>query len=120
MYFANKQITIEVTNKCAAKCIMCPRDKMIQPLEVMSQSLYEKIVIDAFKMGVEMINLCGYGDVFLDRGVMEKIKFTKNLKPDSKIYISTTANAMGSRYFDDVTKYVDILKLSIWNNSRSL
>ena len=42
---------------------MCPRDKMIQPLEVMSQNLYEKIVIDAFKMGIEMIDLCGYGDV---------------------------------------------------------
>ena len=44
MYYKNKQITIEVTNKCAAKCIMCPREKMIQPLEVMSQELYEKIM----------------------------------------------------------------------------
>ena len=117
MYFENKQITIEVTNKCAAKCIMCPRDKMIQPLEVMNQNLYEKIVIDSFKMGVEMINLCGYGDVFLDRGLIEKLKFTKNLKPDCKIYVSTTANAMVPRYFDDVTKYVDILKLSIYGTT---
>ena len=54
MYFENKEITIEVTNKCAAKCIMCPRDKMIQPLEVMSQSLYEKIEEIVARIGFGM------------------------------------------------------------------
>ena len=106
MYFKNKEVTIEVTNKCAAKCVMCPRDKMIQSLEVMSQNLYEKIVIDAFKTGIETINLCGYGDVFLDRGLIEKLKFTKNLKPDCKIYISTTANVMVPRYFKALTESI--------------
>jgi MoaA/NifB/PqqE/SkfB family radical SAM enzyme len=42
MYFKNKAITIETTNRCGAKCVMCPREKMIQPLEVMSDKLYGK------------------------------------------------------------------------------
>ena len=117
MYFKNKEITIEVTNKCGAKCIMCPREKMIQPLEVMNQELYEKIVKDAFKEGVEIIDLCGYGDVFLDRGLMEKLKFTKKIKPNCKTYISTTGNAMISRYHEDILKYVDILKFSIYGTT---
>ena len=117
MYYKNKQITIEVTNKCAAKCIMCPREKMIQPLEVMTQELYEKIIKDAFNEGVEIIDYCGYGDVFLDRGLMEKIKFTKKIKPDCKTYISTTGNAMISRYHEDILKYVDILKFSIYGTT---
>jgi len=117
MYFKNKEITIEVTNKCGAKCIMCPREKMIQPLEVMKQELYEKIVKDAFKEGVEIIDLCGYGDVFLDRGLMEKLKFTKKIKPNCKTYISTTGNAMISRYHEDILKYVDILKFSIYGTT---
>ena len=117
MYFKNKEITIEVTNKCGAKCVMCPREKMIQPLEVMNQELYEKIVKDAFNEGVEIIDLCGYGDVFLDRGLMEKLKFTKKIKPNCKTYISTTGNAMISRYHEDILKYVDILKFSIYGTT---
>ena len=117
MYFKNKEITIEVTNKCGAKCIMCPREKMIQPLEMMNQELYEKIVKDAFNEGVEIIDLCGYGDVFLDRGLMEKLKFTKKIKPNCKTYISTTGNAMISRYHEDILKYVDILKFSIYGTT---
>jgi len=117
MYFKNKEITIEVTNKCGAKCTMCPREKMIQPLEVMNQELYEKIVKDAFKEGVEIIDLCGYGDVFLDRGLMEKLKFTKKIKPNCKTYVSTTGNTMISRYHEDILKYLDILKFSIYGTT---
>ncbi len=86
MYYKNKQISIEVTNKCAAKCIMCPREKMIQPLETMSQEVYEKIISDAIiNEGIELIDITGYGDAFLDRGLFEKVKFSKKLKPDLKI-----------------------------------
>ena len=113
MYFQNKEITIEVTNRCGAKCIMCPREKMIQKLDVMSFEIYKKIVIDAFNIGVNLIDLCGYGDVFLDKGLFEKIKFTKEINPKSKVYISTTGNAMLEKYHEDIIKYVDILKFSI-------
>ena len=43
MYYKNKAITIEITNRCAAKCVMCPREKMIQPLEVMSEKLLKDL-----------------------------------------------------------------------------
>ena len=114
MYYNNKQISIEVTNRCAAKCVMCPREKMIQPLETMSQEVYEKIVVDAVKEGMEFIDITGYGDAFLDRGLFDKIKFTKELKPDMKIYLCTTGNAMLPKYFENIRKYVDIIKFSIY------
>lgn len=120
MYFKNKAITIEITNRCGAKCVMCPREKMIQPLEVMSDKLYEKIVRDAFKENIRVIDLCGYGDVFLDKGVIEKVKFTKELKPDSVIYTSTTGNAMGPKFFDGVVKYIDIVKYSIYGTTKEV
>lgn len=120
MYFPNKEITIEVTNKCAAKCIMCPREKMIQKLDVMSFDLYKKIVIDAFNLGVDVIDLCGYGDVFLDKGLIEKLKFTKEINSKSKIYISTTGNAMTPKYHDDILRYVDILKFSIYGTTKAV
>ena len=117
MYYQNKQISIEVTNKCAAKCVMCPREKMIQLLDTMSQEVYEKIVTDAVNEGIELIDILGYGDAFLDRGLFEKIKFTKKLKPDMKIYLCTTGNAMIPKYFEDILKYVDIMKFSIYGVS---
>ena len=33
-YFQNKEITIEVTNGCGAKCVMCPRELLTQKLDV--------------------------------------------------------------------------------------
>jgi radical SAM protein with 4Fe4S-binding SPASM domain len=120
MYFENKEITIEVTNRCGAKCIMCPREKMVQKLDVMSFDLYKKIVVDAFNCGVNLIDLCGYGDVFLDKGLFKKIKFTKEINSNCKIYISTTGNAMIDKYYEDILDYVDILKFSIYGFSKKV
>ncbi|MGE5466072.1 MAG: radical SAM/SPASM domain-containing protein [Ignavibacteria bacterium] len=119
-YFDNTEITIEVTNKCAAKCVMCPREKMKNDLEVMPQALFEKIVTEAFDLGVELLDLCGYGDVFLDRGLFDKISFAKKLKPDCKVFISTTGNAMIPRYHEKIAELVDILKFSIYASSPGL
>lgn len=119
-YFPNNEITIEVTNRCAAKCVMCPREKMIQKLDVMNFDLYKKIVSDAFNSGVNLIDLCGYGDVFLDRGLVEKIKWTKDTNPKSKVYVSTTGNAMIKKYHQDIISYVDILKFSIYGISKEI
>ena len=120
MYYKNKSITIETTNRCSAKCVMCPREKMIQPLEVMSQNLFEKIVRDAFKENIKTIDLCGYGDVLLDKGLIEKIKFAKELNPNCSIYVSTTGNAMHQKFFDAIVKYVDIVKYSIYALTKEL
>ncbi len=120
MYYKNKSITIETTNRCAAKCVMCPREKMIQPLEVMSQSLFEKVIRDAYKENIKTIGLCGYGDVFLDKGVIDKIKFAKELNPDFSIYVSTTGNAMHPKLFDAIVKYVDIVKYSIYGLTKEV
>jgi hypothetical protein len=118
MYFENKEITIETTNKCAAKCIMCPREKLTQALDVMSLELYQKIVTDAFNEGVKIIDLCGYGDVFLDKTILEKMKWTKKVNPESIIYISTTGNAMLPKYHEYILEYGDILKFSIYGNTK--
>ena len=120
MYFPNKEITIEVTNRCGAKCVMCPREKMTQNLEVMPFEVYKKTVEDAFDCGVKLIDLCGYGDVFLDKNLFEKIKYTKKINPECEVYISTTGNAMIEKYHDQILEYVDILKLSIYGVTKEV
>ena len=117
-YFDNKEITIEITNKCGASCVMCPRELMTTNYKTMSNELFEKIVVDAFNSGVELLDLCGYGDVFLDRDLFKKIKFAKSIKKDCKVFISSTGNALLEKYHDDILEYVDILKLSIYGYSK--
>ncbi len=119
-YYDNKAITIEVTNKCSAACIMCPREKMIQSLEAMSFDVWKKLIDDCSTLGIEMLDLCGYGDVFLDRGLFEKIEYAKSVNPNFKVYISTTGIAMNKRKWDKIQKWVDILKFSIYGMSKEV
>jgi hypothetical protein len=119
-YFPNKEITIEVTNRCGAKCVMCPRELLTQKLDVMKNDVFFKIVEESKLLGIQIIDLCGYGDVFLDRELFTKIKYAKKINPDFKVYISTTGNVMREKYFEDILQYVSILKFSIYGTSKNI
>ena len=119
-YYDNKSITIEVTNRCSAACIMCPREKMIQNLEVMDFDVWVKLIDNCVELGIEMLDLCGYGDVFLDKGLFDKIAYAKTINPNFKIYISTTGIAMNKRKWENIVKWVDILKFSIYGMSKEV
>tara|TARA_R110001583_G_scaffold55762_4_gene168903 strand:+ start:3318 stop:4172 length:855 start_codon:yes stop_codon:yes gene_type:complete len=99
---------------------MCPREKMIQSLEAMSFDVWKKLIDDCSTLGIEMLDLCGYGDVFLDRGLFEKIEYAKSVNPNFKVYISTTGIAMNKRKWDKIQKWVDILKFSIYGMSKEV
>lgn len=117
-YFENKEITIEVTNKCGAKCVMCPRELLTQKLDVMKNEVFFKLIDESKLLGINVIDLCGYGDVFLDKELMTKIKYAKKINPNFKIYVSTTGNVMHKKYFEDLVNYVSILKLSIYGTTK--
>jgi len=99
---------------------MCPREKMIQDLDCMSFDIWKKLIDDAAGIGIEMLDLCGYGDVFLDPGLFEKITYAKKVNPSFKIYISTTGIAMNEKKWDLIVEFVDILKFSIYGMSKEV
>ena len=113
-YYQNNMVTIELTNKCSAACVMCPRELMVKKLDTMDFDTWKKIVDDANDLNIEFLDLCGYGDVFLDPKIFEKLDYAKNLNSNFKVYISTTAIAMNEKKWENVLKYVDILKFSIY------
>ena len=86
----------------------------------MSFDVWKKLIDDCYDLGIEMLDLCGYGDVFLDRLLFEKIIYAKELNPNFKIYISTTGIAMIEKKWDNILKYVDILKFSIYGMSKEV
>jgi radical SAM protein with 4Fe4S-binding SPASM domain len=97
----NKQIIIETTNICDARCVICPREKFTQRLQVMD-------------MALESIDTCGFGECFLDRYIFERFAYIQAKIPKAEIFVSTTAFHMDEHSWDDVLKYIDILKLSIY------
>lgn len=79
-------ISIEPSNVCNSRCVMCPYLKMIRPKEIMSMELFKKIVDDSFGAGVRSFNLNFYNEPFLDPFIFERIKYLKSKKLKVGLY----------------------------------
>jgi wyosine [tRNA(Phe)-imidazoG37] synthetase (radical SAM superfamily) len=66
-------IRVETTNRCTADCSFCPHKDMRRPVRVMDVSLYERIVAQAKRMGIDRINLHGFGEPFMDPFILQRI-----------------------------------------------
>lgn len=70
-------IDIESINLCNARCTMCTVPAMKRARGSMNKELFEKIVKDASRSGIELINLQNMGEPFLDRDLFERVRFVK-------------------------------------------
>lgn len=88
-----RSIFIETTNKCNAKCPMCPRGKglMKRSIGTMEMSLFKKI-IDECKQRKEVKNIMLYGDgePLMDEFLAERIRYIK--KNCSRLYVQISTN----------------------------
>jgi len=71
-------VQVESTNICNARCVFCPRDEMTRRQGVMDQALYEKVVDECAELGVPHLRLHNYGEPFVDRQLVEKIRYAKS------------------------------------------
>jgi radical SAM protein with 4Fe4S-binding SPASM domain len=72
-------VDIGTTNLCNAACIMCPHSKL-KKMGTMDMRLYKKIIDNCAKLNIKMINLSFFGEPFLDKNIIEKIKYAKERK----------------------------------------
>ncbi len=70
-------VQIESTNICNAKCVFCPRDEMHRKQGVMSRELFRKIVDECAALGITHVRMHNYGEAFLDRYLVEKVRYAK-------------------------------------------
>jgi MoaA/NifB/PqqE/SkfB family radical SAM enzyme len=70
-------VQIESTNMCNAKCVFCPRDEMHRVEGIMSMELYRKLVDECAELGITHVRMHNYGEAFLDRTLVEKIRYAK-------------------------------------------
>lgn len=114
MKLKDKQIEIETTNLCPANCLTCPRELFSQKLGIMDFDLFKKIIDDAASYDIESIVLSGFGEPFTDRLLFKRCEYIREKLPKAEIYISSTCFLMTPDTYDDVIKYIDTVKISIF------
>lgn len=92
-FYFPKYLTIETSNNCNARCIMCPKgQKGTKNLQLMNDSVFDKIIAEVreYSDWIEMICLNSDGEPLLDKGIGEKIKRLKEINI-KHVFISTNA-----------------------------
>jgi MoaA/NifB/PqqE/SkfB family radical SAM enzyme len=70
-------VQIESTNICNAKCVFCPRDDMERKQGVMDMALFRKVVDECVELGIHHVRMHNYGEPFVDRALVEKVRYAK-------------------------------------------
>jgi sulfatase maturation enzyme AslB (radical SAM superfamily) len=70
-------VQIEATNICNAKCVFCPRDEMHRRQGIMSVELFKKIVDECAELGITHVRMHNYGEAFVDRKLVDKVRYAK-------------------------------------------
>src|SRR5918997_907744 len=70
-------VQIESTNICNAKCVFCPRDEMHRRQGVMNFDLYRNIVDECAELGITHVRVHNYGEPFVDRRLVDKVRYAK-------------------------------------------
>ncbi|MCC7008737.1 MAG: radical SAM protein [Acidobacteria bacterium] len=71
-------VQIESTNLCNAKCVFCPRDEMERRQGVMKMDLFEKVVDECAALGITHVRVHNYGEPFLDKQLVAKVRYAKD------------------------------------------
>jgi MoaA/NifB/PqqE/SkfB family radical SAM enzyme len=71
-----KSVRIEATNRCNARCVMCPRKEMVRPLGTMSYDAFTGILKQVPK-GRRTIHFHNFGEPLLDKAIFDKIRLAK-------------------------------------------
>lgn len=83
---------IEVSTRCNAHCVSCPREKMTRAKLDMSTDLFRAVVSEAVLLGAEQVDMFGYGEALLDRDFISKLAFCKRMGLDT--YLTTNASVL--------------------------
>jgi MoaA/NifB/PqqE/SkfB family radical SAM enzyme len=70
-------VQIESTNICNAKCVFCPRDDMARKQGVMDMDLFKRVVDECVELGIEHVRMHNYGEPFVDRQLVDKVRYAK-------------------------------------------
>jgi radical SAM protein with 4Fe4S-binding SPASM domain len=86
----------------------------------MDLGLFKKIINDAASYGITSISLTGFGEPFTDPDLFERCEYIRQKLPQAKIYVSSNCFLMTPEKYDNVARYIDTLKISIYGFSKEV
>jgi len=112
-----RNIQLETSGRCNAKCTFCPHEQLDRKSQVMSDALYEKIIREASAIpagsAVKFI-LNVVNEPFMDQKIFERIALLNREIPHATIGIYTNLNVMPPRFFE---KLKEVRRLTYFNIS---
>lgn len=109
------EVRYEVTNKCNAECVMCPRDLHTRPQGIMDQTKYERSIDEVTELGCKRVTLTGFGEPFLDKNLEKKISYAKS--KGLRTYVITNASLLQKRGQSIADSGLDELRISFYGMS---
>ncbi len=108
-------LSIEVTNACNSKCIMCPRANLTRKIRHMSADIFNKIIEDCRRMPLKKINLFWFGDPLCAPSIIDYMRRIRTALPGVKLYISTNAELLTPERTDAILseKLLDVINFDI-------
>lgn len=99
-------LQIETTNACNAKCIMCPHKTMKRKIKTMNLEDFKKVLDNVIKNypSIKRLTINGFGEPFIDRGIIEKITYANEKYPNLNVDIFTNASLMNKEKTDQLMK----------------
>ena len=107
------EVRYEVTNRCNATCIMCPRDKHDRAQGIMEQDDYEKSVDEVSVLGAEKVVLTGFGEPLLDKKLERKVAYL-SAKAISSYFITNASGLTKARSQGLLDAGLDELRISFY------
>jgi radical SAM protein with 4Fe4S-binding SPASM domain len=118
-------VQIESTNICNAKCVFCPRDEMHRKQGVMAFDLFRKIVDECVELNITHVRVHNYGEPFMDRQLVEKVRYAKQkgirevgMISNGSLITEPVARAMVEAGLDAINISVDAAGKEVFDATR--
>lgn len=99
---------------------MCPRDQYRFAFHHMDNILFQNVIDQGVGLGMISLDMCGFGDSFMDPDFKAKLTYVKEKYPFVKVYTSTTGHLLYSKDMDWVCELIDTLRISNYGFSNSV
>lgn len=119
MKLENPEIRFEVTNRCNANCIMCPREKMSRLQGVLSLTLYARVLSEAAAMGISQVSLENFGEPLLDSHLVERVWMAKSL--GMEVYTISNGSLLDARVAACLVRSgLDKIRISLYGTTKDV
>lgn len=113
-----ESVDIESSSFCNARCIMCAHLQMTRPKGNMAWETFEKVAREAVAWEVPKLFLSGFGEAFLDKQLLAKIRFAKDIGARWVCCLTNGSLLSPDRIEEILTSGLDELSISMDGFSR--